>query len=140
VPSERCASPVAFISDILSLEITPDAPARVVINERTGTIVAGHNVKVATVAVTHGNLAIVTSNEPVVSQPLPFARGKTKVLPRAQLGVTEQGNSVRVVEETMTVADLARALNALGASPRDLIVIFQALKRLGALHAELVLM
>ncbi len=67
-------------------------PARVVINERTGTIVAGHNVKISTVAVTHGNLAIVASNEPIVSQPNPFGRGKTKVLPRAQVGVTEQGN------------------------------------------------
>ena len=140
VPSERCTNLVSFISDIMALEITPDTPARVVINERTGTIVAGHQVKVSTVAVTHGNLAIVTSNEPIVSQPLPFSKGKTKVLPRAQLGVTEQGNTVRVLEETMTVSDLARALNAMGASPRDLIVIFQALKKLGALHAELVFM
>src|SRR5439155_21117827 len=114
VPNERTTNLVSFISDIGMLEITPDAPARVVINERTGTIVAGHQVKVSTVAVTHGNLAIVTSNEPIVSQPLPFSKGKTKVLPRAQLGVTEQGNSVHVVEETMTVSDLARALNALG--------------------------
>ncbi len=108
VPTERSTNMVSFISDIMLLEITPDSPARVVINERTGTIVAGHQVKISTVAVTHGNLAIVTSNEPVVSQPLPYSRGKTKVLPRAQLGVTEQGNTVRVVEETMTVSDLAR--------------------------------
>jgi flagellar P-ring protein precursor FlgI len=140
VPGEQCINLVSFISDILMLEITPETPARVVINERTGTIVAGHHVKISAVAVTHGNLAIVTSNEPIVSQPLPFSRGKTKVLPRAQLGVTEQANSVRVLEETMTVSDLARALNALGAAPRDLIVIFQALKKLGALHAELVFM
>jgi flagellar P-ring protein precursor FlgI len=140
VPGERFTNPVSFISDIMLLEVTPDSPARVVINERTGTIVAGHHVKISTVAVTHGNLAIVTSNEPIVSQPLPYTRGKTKVLPRAQLGVTEQGNTVHVMEEAMTVSDLARALNALGASPRDMIVIFQALKRLGALHAELVFM
>jgi flagellar P-ring protein precursor FlgI len=140
VPNERCTNPVSFISDILSLEINPDSPARVVINERTGTVVAGHHVKISTVAVTHGNLSIVASNEPIVSQPLPFSKGKTKVLPRAQLGVNEQGNTVRVMEEAMTVSDLARALNALGASPRDMIVIFQALKRLGALHAELVFM
>ena len=131
---------VTFISEFGLLEITPDTPSRVVINERTGTIVAGHNVKISTVAVTHGNLAIVTTNEPIVSQPNSFSRGKTKVLQRGQVGVTEQGNIVRVLEENMTVGDLARALNALGASPRDLIVIFQALKRLGALHAELVFM
>ena len=140
VPAERQFNVVSFISEFGLLEITPDSPARVVINERTGTIVAGHNVKISTVAVTHGNLAIVTSNEPIVSQPNSFSRGKTKVLPRAQLGVTEQPHSVRVLDQTMTVAELARALNALGAAPRDLIVIFQALKRLGALHAELVFM
>jgi len=140
IPNERCTNVVSFISDIGLLEITPDTPARVVINERTGTIVAGHHVKISTVAVTHGNLAIVTSNEPVASQPLPFSKGKTTVLPRAQIGVTEQAHSMRVLEQTMTVGDLARALNALGAAPRDLIVIFQALKRLGALHAELVFM
>lgn len=140
VPNERCTNLVAFISDIGMIEITPDAPARVVINERTGTIVAGHNVKISTVAVTHGNLAIVTSNEPIASQPNPFGRGKTTVLPRAQIGVTEQAHSMRVLEQTMTVGELARALNALGAAPRDLIVIFQALDKLGALHAQLVFM
>src|SRR5207253_5254474 len=102
----RTTNLVSFISDIGMLEIMPDSPARVVINERTGTIVAGHQVKISTVAVTHGNFAIVTSNEPPVAQPLPFSRGKTTVLPRAQIGVTEQGNPVRVLEETMTVSDL----------------------------------
>jgi flagellar P-ring protein precursor FlgI len=140
VPSEQGTNLVSFISDIGMLEVTPDAPARVVINERTGTIVAGHHVKISTVAITHGNLAIVTSNDPVVSQPNPLARGKTVVVPKALIGVTEQPHSMRVLEQTMTVGDLARALNALGAAPRDLIVIFQALKRLGALHAELVFM
>ena len=140
VPLERITNVVSFISDIGMIEVTPDSPARVVINERTGTIVAGHQVKIATVAVTHGNLAIVTTSEPVVSQPLPFSRGKTTVVQRGQVGVTEQGGSIRVLEQAMTVGDLARALNALGAAPRDLIIIFQALKRLGALHAELVFM
>lgn len=140
VPNEHRTNVVSFISEFGLLEITPDTPARVVINERTGTIVAGHNVKISTVAVTHGNLAIVASNEPIVSQPNPLSRGKTVVLPRAQIGIAEQPQSVHVINQTVTVAELARALNALGASPRDLIVIFQALKRLGALHAELVLM
>jgi flagellar P-ring protein precursor FlgI len=139
VPSPLCANVVAFVGDIGLLEVTPDTTARVVINERTGTVVAGQNVKVSAVAVTHGNLAIVTNNTPVASQPNPFARGKTVVLPRAQIGVTEQGGPVRVMEPAMTVGDLARALNALGAAPRDLILIFQALKQAGALHAELVI-
>lgn len=140
IPNDRSLNLVSYIAELGMIEIMPEAPARVVINERTGTIVAGHQVKISTVAVTHGNLAIVTNNLPVASQPNPFARGKTVVLPRAQIGVTEQDGIMRVVEQTMTVGDLARALNALGAAPRDLIIIFQALKRLGALHAELVFM
>ncbi len=138
VPPERCTNLVSFISDIGMLEVVPDSPAKVVINARTGTIVAGHQVKISSTAVTHANLVIVTSNEPVASQPLPFSKGKTKILPRAQIGVTEQGNTVQVLEQTMTVGELARALNALGAAPRDLIAIFEALHELGALHAKLV--
>jgi flagellar P-ring protein precursor FlgI len=139
VPKGLCPKLVSFVSDIGMLEVSPDVPARVVINERTGTIVAGEQVKVATVAVTHGNLAILTSKTPVASQPLPFARGKTVVLPRATVGVTESQGSVQILEQSVTVADLARALNALGATPRDLIIIFQMLKQAGALHAELVI-
>jgi flagellar P-ring protein precursor FlgI len=122
------------------LEVEPDVPARVVINERTGTIVAGEQVKISTVAIAHGNLAIVTAEEPQVSQPLPFARGKTTVVPRTELGVTEQNGMLKVVDRSVTVAELARALNALGVTPRDLIAIFQAIKQSGALHAELVIM
>jgi len=140
VPPDLCTNVVCFVSDLGMLEVTPEGPAKVVINERTGTLVAGHHVKVSTVALTHGNLAIVTNQTPIASQPAPFGRGKTVVLPRAQIGVEEQGGTVRVMEETMTVGDLARALNALGASPRDLIVIFQVLKQAGALHADLVVM
>src|SRR5947209_1953403 len=102
VPSPLCANVVCFVGDIGVLEVMPDTTAKVVINERTGTIVAGQQVKVSAVAVTHGNLAIVTNNEPIASQPAPFSKGKTVVLPRAQLGVTEQGGPVRVMEQTMT--------------------------------------
>lgn len=140
VPPERCANLVSFISDVGMLEVTPDLPARVVINERTGVIVAGHQVKISTVAITSSSLAIVMTNDPVVSQPAPFSKGKTTVVPRAQVGVTEQGNIMRVLPETMTVAELARALNALGASPRELIAIFEALDKHGALQAKLIFM
>ena len=139
VPPGLCPKLVTFVSDIGLQEVLPDMPARVVINERTGTIVAGEQVKVATVAVTHGNLAILTSNTPIASQPAPFSRGKTVVLPRASVNVAEQTGIVQVLERSVTVADLARALNALGATPRDLIIIFQMLKQAGALHAELVI-
>lgn len=128
---------VEFLGDIGLLEVKPGMPARVVINPRTGTIVVGENVRVNMVAVAHGNLAITTVNEPVASQPLPFSRGgKTVVLPRGQVNATEQGGQVHVLERSMTVAELARSLNALGATPRDLIAILEALKDLGALHAE----
>ncbi len=140
VPKALCSDIVGFVSDVGTLECTPDVPARVVINERTGTIVAGEQVKISPVALAHGNLSIVTGDDPIVSQPAPFSKGKTVVVPRPQIGVTEQGGQVHVLPRSVTVAELARALNALGATPRDLIIIFQALKKAGALHAELVIM
>ncbi len=139
VPHEFRAHAVAFLSDLGNLEVLPDSPARVVINERTGTVVAGENVKIATVAIAHGNLAIVTRETPQVSQPNAFSQGRTVVVPRTNIGVTEQAASMYIAPQTVTVADLARALNALGVSPRDLISIFQAIKQAGALQAELVI-
>src|SRR5262249_16311616 len=101
-----------FVEEVGSLEVTPDVTARVVINERTGTIVAGEQVKVATVALAHGSLTIVTAEEPRVSQPPPFSEGKTVVVPRTKIGVGEQGGGLRVVPRSVTVAEMARALNA----------------------------
>ena len=139
LPKSALANPVAFASEIGLLEIIPDSTARVVINERTGTIVAGEQVKISTVAIAHGNLAIVKSEEPQVSQPNAFSNGKTVVVPRTKVGITEQAGALRVVDRTITVGNLARALNALGVSPRDLISIFQTLKGAGALHADLII-
>jgi len=139
VPPEARSHAVSFLSDLGNLEVLTDAPARVVINERTGTVVAGENVKIATVAIAHGNLAIVTREAPQVSQPNGFSQGRTVVVPRTQIGVTEQPAQLYIAPQTVTVADLARALNALGVSPRDLISIFQAIKQAGALQAELVI-
>lgn len=140
VPRERTVDLVCFAGEMGQLEVTPDVVAKVVINERTGTIVAGKDVQIDTVAVAHGNLAILTSDEPFASQPPPFSGGTTAILPRPRIGVTEQGGALRVLERSTTVADLARALNALGVTPRDMIAIFQVLKQAGALHAELVIM
>jgi flagellar P-ring protein precursor FlgI len=139
VPKDSCDNVVGFVGAIGLLEITPDAPARVVVNERTGTVVAGEQVKISTVAIAHGNLAITTAEEPQVSQPLPFSEGETTVVDRSRVDIEEKGGGLQVVERSVTVADLARALNALGVSPRDLISIFQNLKQAGALHAELVM-
>jgi flagellar P-ring protein precursor FlgI len=139
VPKEEMDDVTGLIGEIGLLEITPDAPARVVINERTGTIVAGEHVKISTVAISHGSLHITTAETPQVSQPAPFSRGETTVVPRTEVEVEEKGGELAVVEQSVTVADLARALNSLGVTPRDLISIFQSLKQAGALHAELVM-
>ncbi len=140
LPPERATNPVAFITEVGLLEVTPDIPARVVINERTGTVVAGENVTINATAIAHGNLYLFASEPAVVSQPAPFSRGTTTVVTRPQIGAVEQRPQLNIVPKTTTVGELARALNALGVSPRDLISIFQALKQAGALHAEIVQM
>ncbi|MBY0229444.1 MAG: flagellar basal body P-ring protein FlgI [Gemmataceae bacterium] len=130
-------SPVGFLAELGLLDVKPDGPARVVINERTGTVVVGAEVKLAATAIAHGNLTIVVGENPEVSQPAPFSRGRTAVVPRTTVEATEQRTLLNVVPRTTTVGDLARALNALGVSSRDLISIFQALKAAGALYAEI---
>jgi flagellar P-ring protein FlgI len=140
IPATRMDNPIGYLSEVGLCEVTPDAPARVVINERTGTVVAGENVTISTAAVAHGNLFIVAAETPQVSQPAPFSGGVTTVVPRTQLDVNEQKNHLTVIPRATTVADVARALNALGVTPRDLISIFQALKQAGALHAEIIVM
>jgi flagellar P-ring protein precursor FlgI len=140
IPKIAQANPVPFLSELGLLEVRPDTAARVVVNERTGTVVVGADVKLATTAVAHGNLTILIAETPEVVQPLPFGRGVTAVVPRTTVEVNESKpllNIVPGVPRSVTVADLARALNALGVSPRDLIAIFQALKQAGALYAEL---
>lgn len=130
-------TPTAFVAEVGLLEVRPDAPAKVVINERTGTVVAGEHVGISTTAVSHGNLYIGVSSTTVVSQPQPLAGGATVVAPQTAVSAAEERRRMIVVPQATTVAEVARALNALGVTPRDLIAIFQALKRVGALHAEL---
>jgi len=137
LPAYAESSPVTFLAELGLQEVRPDAPARVVINERTGTVVVGADVKLSTTAVAHGNLTIIVQEEEVVSQPNPFSRGTTTTVPRTTVGVSEGSPKLNIVPKSATVAELARALNALGVSPRDLIAIFQALKEAGALHASL---
>jgi flagellar P-ring protein precursor FlgI len=130
-----------FIDRIGAQEVEVDQPAVVIINERTGTIVVGENVGVSTVAISHGSLSIVTKEQPKVSQALPLAPGGTTVTtPSTDILAREQGGPLHVVPEQVTVADLARALNAMGLTPRDLVAIFEALRQAGALHARLVIM
>jgi flagellar P-ring protein precursor FlgI len=131
---------VGFVADFHALTVVPDAPSKVIINERTGTIVAGSYVRVSTVAITHGNLIITIAETPEISQPAPMSRGRTAILDRTDLNVTEEQSNFMVVDGNTSVADLAQALNAIGATPRDLVIIFQLIKKAGALHAELELM
>jgi flagellar P-ring protein precursor FlgI len=138
IPGNWMRNSMQFLSELTLLTVTPDMPARVVINERTGTIALGGNVVIHPVSITHGNLVIVTSESPIVSQPPPFSNGNTAIVPRTQLNVTEQKGRVIPIPKVSNVTEVARALNSLGVTPQDLISIFQALKAAGALHAEIV--
>ena len=131
---------VGYLSVVNALLVEPDAPARVVINERTGTIVAGEFVKIGRVAISRGNLTFTITETPEVVQPEPFSdNGRTEIVPRTEVKGEETGSPGMVVlEEGVSVAKVAEALNALGLSPRDLIDIFQSLAAAGALHAEIV--
>jgi flagellar P-ring protein precursor FlgI len=137
LPADLQCDPVAFLARLNDVRIAVDNRAKVVISERNGTIVAGDNVVVLPVAISHGNLAISVSETPEVSQPEAFSeRGRTVVVPRSDVKVAERGVEMRQVPLTVSAGELARALNSLGVSPRDLIVIFQMLKANGALQAE----
>ncbi|PKK84492.1 MAG: flagellar biosynthesis protein FlgA [candidate division Zixibacteria bacterium HGW-Zixibacteria-1] len=128
-----------FIADIGQMQVTPDQAARVVINERTGTIVAGSNVSIAPVAIAHGNINVNIKSYPVISQPQPFSQGETVVTSEYQLNVDNEKARVIHFQETVSLSDVAAALNSIGAAPRDIIAIFEALKQAGALRAELVI-
>jgi flagellar P-ring protein precursor FlgI len=131
----------AFIDEIGALEVEVDQQAVVIINERTGTIVVGEHVRISMVAISHGNLSIVTREQEQVSQPAPFSRvGSTEKVQRTDIKAVEQGGALHVVPEQVTVAELAAALNAMGMTPRDLMSIFEALREAGALQARLKIM
>jgi flagellar P-ring protein precursor FlgI len=130
---------VQLLGEIGALEVIPDSPAKVVIDEKTGTVIMGENVRISKVAVAHGNLSIEIKETPQVYQPYPLSPGQTTVVPQTQLRAKEQKAKIVILEEGATLGDLVRALNAVGATPRDLIAILQAIKAAGALHAELII-
>jgi flagellar P-ring protein precursor FlgI len=129
-----------FTSIILEQGISVDTPARVVINERTGTIVAGGKIVVAEAMISHGNIQVRTQVAPFISQPPPFGGGETVVVPVSQVGISEETAQTIVLEPETTVQQLATSLNSLGLTPRDIISIFQALDRAGALRGKLIVM
>ncbi|MGD8922295.1 MAG: flagellar basal body P-ring protein FlgI [Candidatus Zixiibacteriota bacterium] len=128
-----------FISDIGQLEVIPDNNAKVIINEKTGTIVAGQHVTIEPVAVAHGTITVNIQSRPIVSQPRPFSEGETIVVQEPNIRVDQQNARVVALEGAVSLSDVATALNKIGATPRDIVAIFQALKQAGALHAELVI-
>lgn len=128
-----------FISTITSLSVVPNMPARVVINQKNGTIVIGSNVRISRVIFANDNLIVTTNENPVVSQPAPLSGGTTEIVPRTQITAIEQGGKYNMLKESISVGEFAAALNALGVPPQDLISIFQTLESSGALHAELII-
>ncbi len=131
---------VDFIARVEAVEVTPDTPARVIINERTGTIVATSRIKISNCAVSHGNITINIASTLDVSQPQPFSKnGTTVVTPRTTTDVTENKTGMVALPELPTVEKVAQSLNALGVTPRDMMAIFQAMKQAGALQAELII-
>ncbi len=127
-----------FMAEIGNLMVDPDTPAKVVIDARSGTVVIGHDVRISTVAVTHGNLTIRVTETPQVSQPAPFAnRGQTVVVPRTEIDTAEQDGQMRIVRGA-SLQSLVAGLNRIGLKPSGIIAILQAIKAAGSLQAELV--
>ena len=129
-----------LLTEIEQLQVEPDEEAKIVIDERSGVIVIGRDVRVSTVAVAEGNLTVTISESPQVSQPAPLSRGRTVVVPRTQVGVQEEGKGLALVHEGVSLQQIVDGLNALGIGPRDLITILQAIKAAGAIQADIEVM
>ena len=133
------AQQVAFVSVLENVEIEPaDAPARVIVNSRTGTVIIGQHVTVTAAAVAHGNLSVTISDLTEVSQPAPLTQGQTVVVPRSEITVKEEDARAFVFKPGISLDDIVRAINQVGATPSDLVAILEALRAAGALRAELV--
>lgn len=137
LPREYVSRPAEFIAEMERLSVDPDRTARVVINERTGTIVLGKDVKISPAAIMHGNLTVEIATTFEVSQPQPFSQGTTQVVPQVQVGVKEEKTRNLVLKQGATVEELVRALNSIGSTTRDVVAILQSLKAAGALESDL---
>jgi flagellar P-ring protein FlgI len=140
IPNKFHGNVVALLTEIEQLQVDPDLSAKVVIDERSGIIVMGRDVRVSTIAVAQGNLTVTISEAPIAVQPPPFSRGGTRVVPRTRIGVQEDGKKLAVVKEGISLQQLVDGLNALGIGPRDMISILQAIKAAGAIQAEIEVM
>lgn len=137
VPADKKDNLIPFLAEVESLQVETDDIAKVVLNERTGTVVAGSNVKIKPVTISHGNLNIQIDSYPIISQPGAFSNGTTTVFNNLVPTVSQDSTSAIAIKGASTVQEVAAALNSLKVSPRDIIAIFQALKEAGALVGEL---
>ena len=132
---------VNFVTSVEQIQVDPDVPAKVVIDEVNGVVVMGEDVRISTVAIAQGNLTISVSETPQVSQPAPFSQGQTTVVPNSQVGFKEQkGRHLILLKSGASLSALVKGLNALGVTPRDMISILQAIKASGALQADIEVM
>lgn len=138
VPAAYPNGVVGLLTDVEQIKVDPDQPAKVVIDEQSGVIVMGADVRISTIAIAQGNLTIRVTETPEVSQPGPFSKGTTTTAPRTQIQVDEsKGNRMAVLKEGVSLQSLVDGLNALGVGPRDIISILQAIKAAGALQADI---
>ncbi|MCC6158388.1 MAG: flagellar basal body P-ring protein FlgI [Deltaproteobacteria bacterium] len=137
VPESYRQNVVALMAQIENIDIVTDRVAKVVVNEKTGTVVMGANVRISTIAISHGNLHVRIRSTQNVSQPAPLSGGRTVVTTQGSVSAVEDPGQLFVVESEPTIGDLVRALNAVGVTPRDLVAILQSIKSAGALEAQL---
>jgi flagellar P-ring protein precursor FlgI len=140
IPPEFKGNVVAMLTEIEQLQVEPDLAAKIIIDERSGIIVMGRDVRVATVAVAQGNLTVTISEGANVSQPAPLSNGRTVTTPSTRVGVSEDGKKLALVKDGVSLQQLVDGLNGLGIGPRDLIGILQAIKAAGAIQADIEVM
>ena len=141
LPPDFAGDMISLLADVEQLRISPDQPAKVVIDEQSGIIVMGRDVRVSTVAIAQGNLTVLITESPEVSQPEPFSNGVTVGVPRTEVLVDdERENKLTIVTEGISLQELVDGLNALGIGPRDMIAILQSIKAAGALQASIEVM
>ena len=137
VPEDYRSKPIEFMAELESLTVIVDRAARVIVNERTGTIVMGKEVRISPVAILQGDLNVEVRTVLDISQPAPLSQGKTAVIPDVAVAAHEEKARNVVLKMGATIEELVRALTAIGSTPRDVVAILQSLKAAGALEAEL---
>jgi flagellar P-ring protein precursor FlgI len=141
IPQQYRGNVISLLTEIEQLQVEPDQAAKIVIDERSGIIVMGRDVRVSMVAVAQGNLTVTITESPQVSQPTPFSRGgTTRTVPRTSIGVQEDSKKLALVKDGVSLQQLVDGLNSLGIGPRDLIAILQAIKAAGAIQADIEVM